>query len=238
MPITTSPALPVGTFARLSQPVLDAGAVVLRPWAAADVPTDVAAVVAAYSDPGIQRWHARTMSEDEARAWVTRWPERWVQESGAGWALEVDAQVVGQVSLRRIDLHEACVELSYWVLPTARGRGVAPAALAAVTEWAFSLGVHRAQLDHSTRNTASCRVAAKAGYLIEGTAAQRGLHADGWHDMHLHARINTAPTPRHCPQRSAHGQPPAHRQTRTPGDRSDRALPAAGADVLSCDGRA
>ena len=191
MPFTTSPVLPAGTFARLSQPVLDAGAAVLRPWASADVP----AVVSAYSDPAIQQWHARTMSEAEAQAWIAHWPDRWAQESGAGWALEVEGRAAGQVSLRRIDLHEACVELSYWVLPFARCRGVAPAALTAVTEWAFDLGVHRAQLDHSSRNTASCRVATKAGYLAEGTAVQRGLHADGWHDMHLHARVNTAPAP-------------------------------------------
>ncbi len=193
MPIVTSPVLPAGSFARLEQPVLDASVVLLRPWTNADA----GAVVAAYNDPDIQRWHARTMDEDEAEAeaeaeaWVTHWSDRWAQETGAGWALQVEGQVAGQVSLRRIDLHEAWVELSYWVLPAARGRGVATAALTAVTEWAFELGVHRAELDHSSRNVASCRVATKAGYLVEGTAVQRGLHADGWHDMHLHARIST-----------------------------------------------
>ena len=188
MPITTPPALLPGTFAGRDQPVLDTGAVLLRPWA----PPDVAAVVSAYGEPDIQHWHARSASEDEALAWIEHWPGRWAQESGAGWAVEVDGQVAGQVSLRRIDLHEAWVELSYWVLPAARGRGVAGAALTAVTEWAFDLGVHRAQLDHSIRNAASCRVATRAGYLAEGTAVQRGLHADGWPDMPLHARINAA----------------------------------------------
>lgn len=188
MPIATTPVLSAGTFARLRQPVLDTAVVVLRPWTNADI----AAVVAAYSDPDIQRWHARTMREDEAEAWIAHWSDRWAQESGAGWALQVDGQVAGQVSLRHIDLHEAWVELSYWVLPRARGAGVATAALTTVTEWAFDLGVHRAGLDHSTSNIASCRVATKAGYVAEGTAVQRGLHTDGWHDMHLHARINTA----------------------------------------------
>ncbi|PPK97740.1 RimJ/RimL family protein N-acetyltransferase [Kineococcus xinjiangensis] len=188
MPTTTSPALRTGSFSGRSQPVLEAGTALLRPW----TPVDVPAVVAAYEDPAIQRWHARTMSRAEAEAWVGHWAGRWAQESGGGWAVEVDGQAAGQVSLRRIDLHEACVELSYWMLPAVRGRGVATAALTALTQWAFDLGVHRAQLDHSTRNAASCRVATKAGYAAEGTAVQRGLHADGWHDMHLHARVSAA----------------------------------------------
>lgn len=191
MPTTTSPALPAGTFARLQQPVLNGGVAMLRPWVA----VDVAAVVEAHGDPAIQQWHARTMSRVEAAAWIAHWPDRWSQESGASWVVEVDGQVAGQVTLRSIDLHEACVEVSYWVLPWARGKGLATSAVRVVTRWAFDLGVHRAELNHSSRNDASCRVATKAGYRAEGTAVQRGLHADGWHDMHLHALVNAAPGP-------------------------------------------
>ena len=43
---------------------------------------------------------------------------------------------------------------------------------------------------HSTRNEASCRVAAGAQFLAEGTKRSACLHLDGWHDMHLHARVN------------------------------------------------
>ncbi|MBD7919873.1 GNAT family N-acetyltransferase [Cellulomonas sp. Sa3CUA2] len=189
MATTTTPVLRAGAFADLPQPVLAADDLVLRPWRRGDVDT----VVAAYLDPAVQHWHARTMSADEAAAWVDHWQERWARDTGAGWAVTAGGDVVGQVSVRQVHLHEACVGLSYWVLPHARGRGVAVSALEAVTSWAFGLGVHRADLDHSTRNPASCRVATKAGYAAEGTAVARGLHADGWHDMHLHSRI--APTP-------------------------------------------
>ena len=51
------------------------------------------------------------------------------------------------------------------------------------------VGLHRIELLHSTGNAASCRVAEKAGYVLEGTKRRQGLHADGWHDMHLHARL-------------------------------------------------
>jgi RimJ/RimL family protein N-acetyltransferase len=59
-----------------------------------------------------------------------------------------------------------------------------------VSDWAIhQLGLHRLELEHSTRNPASCRVAEKAGYPLESTKRSQGLHADGWHDMHLQVRL-------------------------------------------------
>jgi RimJ/RimL family protein N-acetyltransferase len=179
---------------RLAQPQIDAGDVRLRPWRPADRP----AVVAAYADPAIRRWHCRTMTDEEARDWIDAWPGRWRDETGAGWAVAdaggaADADgVVGQISLRRLDLAEGLAEVSYWVLPAARGRRVAPRALAAVAAWSFAtLGLHRVEALHSTANPASCRVAERAGFVAEGTRRLEARHTDGWHDMHAHARLDT-----------------------------------------------
>ena len=188
MPSLTTPLLPRGSLAAHPQPTVSTGELVLRPWAAHDVP----AVLSAYDDPAIQHWHARTMDEDEARAWIQHWPQRWSQESGASWAITVSNVVLGQVSLRSVDLAEGLGELSYWVLPAGRGRALAPRAVSALTRWLFeSAGMHRIEVAHSTRNSASCRVATRAGFAAEGTKRQEALHADGWHDMHLHARLAT-----------------------------------------------
>lgn len=82
-------------------------------------------------------------------------------------------------------------EAACWVVPPARGRGVATRVLRAVTDWMFThIGLHRVYLQHSTRNEASCRVAAGAEFLAAGTKRSAGLHLDSWHDMHLHARVN------------------------------------------------
>jgi RimJ/RimL family protein N-acetyltransferase len=43
---------------------------------------------------------------------------------------------------------------------------------------------------HSTANVASCQVAQYAGFAVEGTKRGEGRHVDGWHDMHLHARLD------------------------------------------------
>jgi RimJ/RimL family protein N-acetyltransferase len=175
-------------MARLAQPEIDADGVRLRPWHPADRP----AVVAAYADPAIQRWHCRSMTGDEAGDWIDAWPGRWRDETGAGWAVAGAAGVLGQVSLRRIDLAEGLAEASYWVLPAARGQRVAPRALTALAVWSFAvLGLHRVEVHHSTANAASCRVAARAGFVAEGTRRREARHTDGWHDMHGHARLDT-----------------------------------------------
>ncbi len=130
------------------------------------------------------------MTEEEAAAWIAGWPERWRTETGAGWAVVEAGTVVGQISLREVDLVDGLGEVSYWVLPAFRGRGFAGRALSAMTAWCFgTFGLHRIDVLHSTRNPASCRVAERAGYLLEGTRHSCVRHADGWHDMHVHARL-------------------------------------------------
>ncbi|MFC0863346.1 GNAT family N-acetyltransferase [Sphaerimonospora cavernae] len=188
MPMLAESATPPGSMAALPQPEIHADGVVLRPWQ----PSDRPAVVAGYADPAIQRWHCRSMSDDEARDWIDAWADRWRSESGAGWAVLETGHVVGQISLRRVILAEGLAEVSYWVLPSARGRRIAVRALSAMTAWAFeTLRLHRIELCHSTANAASCRVAQRAGFPAEGTKRGEALHADGWHDTHLHARLDT-----------------------------------------------
>lgn len=163
---------------------------VLRPWRR----SDAAAVAEAYRDPQIRRWHVRSMTEPEAQAWVLSWAERWAAETGAGWAVVDGGKVVARIGLRGLDLAEGHGEAAYWVTPAARGRGIAARALTVVTDWMFTeVGLHRIELEHSTANPASCRVALNAGFPAEGTKRAAVRHADGWHDMHLHARLNPRP---------------------------------------------
>jgi RimJ/RimL family protein N-acetyltransferase len=186
VPDLVQPVVPSGELRRHAQPVLTVEELVVRPWE----PTDAAAVASAYDDPDIRRWHGRTMTDREALDWVLSWSQRWAAETGAGWAVVDSGILVGRVGFRTLDLVAGVGEAAYWVVPAARGRGVAARTLSAVTHWMFErIGFHRMTLLHSTHNDASCRVAQKAGYAYEGTAYQAGRHADGWHDMHLHARV-------------------------------------------------
>lgn len=192
MPSFVKTVLPPGKLAGSDQPVLFTAELTLRPWQRSDVPD----LVRAYAEPDIQHWHARSMDELEAGEWIQSRSERWKRERGADWAVVDDRGVLGRIGFTHIDLAKGLGEVVYWVLPEARGRAVASRALCAMTDWAFDrLGLHRLELMHSTENLASCRVAQIASYDLEGTKRAEALHPDGWHDMHLHARLATDPRP-------------------------------------------
>lgn len=165
------------------------GGLLLRPWRLADAD----ALLAAWRDPAIRRWNRPAAGgAEEARAKIAQFEQRWHDEEWASWAIaraENDT-VVGFIAVADLHLRAGHGEIVYWVLPSARGQGVALRATESVTEWAFGkLGLHRVELTHSVANAASCRVAEKAGFRLEGIKTSAALHADGWHDMHLHARI-------------------------------------------------
>ncbi len=189
MPKTVAPVVVPGSMAGRAQPVLTVDELTLRPWTAADAP----GIVAAYGDPGIQRWHTRWMTRSEAEQWVATAGRSWAVETAASWAVATSGELVGRMSLRSVDLEEGLAEIGYWVMPTARRCGIAWRALVAVSEWAIhDLGLHRLELAHSTENQPSCGVAQKAGYPLESTQRSQALHEDGWHDMHLHVRLARA----------------------------------------------
>lgn len=192
MPGLVPPAVPEGRISGRPQPTLVVDDLLIRPWEDGDAPD----VVRAYRDPAIQQWHGRTMTDDEALAWVASWAARWAEESGMSWAVEGPAGPLGRVSYRSINGRDGSAEAGYWVLPPARGRQVAARALTATADWLFTdIGLHRLWLVHSVANPASCRVAERSGFQLEGTQRQQARHADGWHDMHLHARLPGDPAP-------------------------------------------
>ncbi|MGW2556289.1 GNAT family N-acetyltransferase [Streptomyces sp. NPDC001635] len=187
--LSTPPVIPSGRLAGSPQPILHAtGNLLLRCWEPADAP----AFLSAYEDREIRRWHTRRpFTETQVREWFDAYRLEWEREEGGHWAITRDGlEVLGRIALRGFDFDDGIAGVAYWVLPAARGAGVASRAVSALTAWALNeIGFHRLQLDHSTRNHASCRVATKSGYLLEGTKRSAALHDDGRHDMHLHARI-------------------------------------------------
>lgn len=181
------PVMAAGAIGEGPQPGLTAGTLSLRPWGVEHVD----ALLAAYADPAVRRWHVQTYDRAEAEAYPGRWADLWSTGARVGWAVERDGVLAGRAALNGLNLETGQAAVAYWVVPAARGAGVATAAVEAVAAWAFGLGFRRLLLEHSTQNEASCRVAMRAGFALEGTLRQSGLHEDGWHDMHLHARLST-----------------------------------------------
>ncbi|MFK0238076.1 GNAT family N-acetyltransferase [Streptomyces vinaceus] len=181
--------VPAGRMAGMEQPVfgLPSG-LELRPWR----PSDADVLVAAGREPAIRQWNRLLVeTPGDARRRIERMHERWHAELSAMWAIaRPGEEAMGLIGWGDVDLTGGSAEIVYWILPAARGGGVVVEAAKRVSEWALNdLGLHRLRLCHSVANPASCRVADKAGFAFEGTMRSALLHADGWHDEHLHALV-------------------------------------------------
>ena len=164
-----------------------AGRLQLRPWQLADAH----GVYTACQDTDIQRWTTvpSPYTEGDAEAFVGQVaPKAWAADLGAHFGVfdATTGELLASVGLVELVLAEAQAEIGYWTAPWARGRGVATDATLAVARWAFSaLGVKRLDWLAVVGNTASRRVAERAGFTVEGTLRSRvhnrdGSRADAW----------------------------------------------------------
>ncbi|MDQ6779290.1 MAG: GNAT family N-acetyltransferase [Actinomycetota bacterium] len=152
-------------------PLADA-VVLLRPWAADDVPEKVMA----FADSSVQRFswpHAREYTEADARNFFAHQDgaRNRGEELHFAFAAPHDPAVVfGGGSLYGVDLDQRRAGVGYWLAPTWRGCGIATRATLLMAEHAFAaLGVLRLELTCGPDNEASQRVASRCGFVREGT---------------------------------------------------------------------
>ena len=106
----------------------------------------------------------------EAMAWVGRQQKRHAE--GVGFSLTIacrsDDAAIGHCGLWLKELDEGRASAGYAIAPIARRRGYAAEALAALTEFAWTIpDLHRVELFIEPWNDGSIRTAERAGYVRE-----------------------------------------------------------------------
>ena len=76
--------------------------------------------------------------------------------------------VLGGGTLHHLDAERGIIEIGYWLLPQARGRGVATQIARLLAEHSFSLGVQRVEAYVNVGNGLSDRVLERARFTREG----------------------------------------------------------------------
>ena len=145
------------------------------------------------ADPEVARFTRMPSptSPGQPREWLDGYQDGARQGRRAAFAIvDGDGHFVGVAVAPRIDREAATVELGYVVAAAHRGRGVATEALRLLSEWAFAeLGVLRLELRIDVRNEASKRVAARGGYLREGTLRSLRLERERRADTEIWSRL-------------------------------------------------
>ena len=134
--------------------------------------------------------------------------EQWVRETiagrDAGTAFEFiitdgDGELYGVCGLNGIDAVNRRANLGYWVRTRSQGRGIATEAVRQLVRWtAANTDLIRLEVVVAEGNTASLRVAQKAGAIVEGTLKSRLLLHGRPHDAVMLSFIrgmNMAPAP-------------------------------------------
>ena len=153
------------------------------------------------NDPGMRAASAIAARGDRTAAAATAQfiagTQEWTDRECCWGIFDTMGTVLGGISIFAIDADQAGSQVGYWTLPGARGRGVATAAVKAVSRWAFGqLQLQRIELFHAVDNLPSCLVAQRAGFALEGELRQSYRYHDGIRrDEHLHARLAADPAP-------------------------------------------
>ncbi|MEU7917488.1 GNAT family N-acetyltransferase [Micromonospora zamorensis] len=193
-PGSTGPAGPGTLAARRAavfgrpQPVLfataGAGEIRLRPMEEQDLD----AVVQTCQDPETVRWTTvpDPYERADAQGYRIHGQDAWARGDAARFVIaDADDRYAGSLDLRLSPADALLADVGFMTAPAARGRGYMPAALVALSAWGFTtLGLARIEWKANVGNTASRRVAEKAGFTFEGTARggvqHRGERVDVW----------------------------------------------------------
>ncbi len=159
---------PRGPCLPLTEPRLEDGRLVVRPF----VPHDIPAVQAACDDPMVAHWIAQLPSPytlSDAERFVSDCRRSLAAGERARLAISdcAGGELLGSVSLDLTRAREAG-EIGYWVKREMRRRGVAQAAARLVIGWAFhELGLERLEILTYPGNAASQALAGKLGFRRE-----------------------------------------------------------------------
>ncbi len=167
----------------LDQPLTD-GRVGLRDAAERDIPE---ILIAHQDDPTLYQRLGMGRPPSGAELGRQAEEEQDRRATGAGAELAIVEQgsdeFRGRVGVHEIEWEHRRAELSVWVVPQARGRGLAPTALRLASRWLFdACGLKRLQLLAQPDNEPMLHAARAAGFVSEGVlrahALERGERGD------------------------------------------------------------
>lgn len=109
-------------------------------------------------------------SEEDAARFVAYTERVWAEGTDAPFAIEsAEGEPLGAIEISLAPRDPGLASVGYWIRPEGRGSGAATDALRLVSRWAIdAVGIQRLSLITDPANTASQRVAERAGFQREG----------------------------------------------------------------------
>ncbi|HPJ02212.1 MAG TPA: GNAT family protein [Candidatus Limiplasma sp.] len=157
---------------------------------------DIAAYLAIIHDSRVQRFLGGGVPVLSGEPHITNWLNNvngrlLKSRTVFTWCIEQksDSTVVGRIDLGGF-VRKSMADISYYLAPSAWGRGLATEAVGAVTRFGLdTLKLHRIQAMVMPDNAASIRVLEKAGYSMEGHLRKYQMGKE-FHDVDILAIVD------------------------------------------------
>jgi RimJ/RimL family protein N-acetyltransferase len=136
-------------------------------------------------------WCHSAYRVEEAREWVASQVEAYRRRTEFQFVIvSENSRFLGGCGLNQLIPIHRVANLGYWVRTSASGCGVAPGAVRALSDWAFSnTDLERLEILAAVENRRSQRVAEKAGAHREGISRSRLLLHGRFHDAVVYSII-------------------------------------------------
>ena len=106
---------------------------------------------------------------DDAVWWIAKCE---AEDPPLSFAIIIEGTLAGGIGCEpKSDIRTGTAEVGWWLTPERWGPGIAAVAVERYVEYCFDgLGLHRLEAGVFVSNTASARVAEKAGFILEGVS--------------------------------------------------------------------
>ncbi len=172
-------------------PVIHTARLLLRRYCAADAQAAFSLWARGSWDDKLTGFSPHDSVEDTKRL-LHEWIAAYESPNMLRWAICDENGWIGDIAVTRWQPGHHSGELAFSLAAGARHRGYMQEALQAVVRYLMeSVGFHRIVLNILSKNTASSRLAERAGFRLEGTLRDAFRHSDGsYSDILVYARVS------------------------------------------------
>ena len=135
-------------------------------------------------------WAHFYQSFDEMPKFIDEQIEAFNKGAVLGYDIIYKGQFAGAIDLHDLSAENRSCEIGYWLGQTMTSKGIVTRCAAKLAEYAFDeIDMHRVVIEAVDKNTASCAVAERLGFVLEGTLRDASLLDGVYYNLNVYAKI-------------------------------------------------
>jgi len=130
-------------------------------------------------------WVDPTQSAQVVREFIHRSRVQYDNHQGPSCGIWMDGESIGSIGCHPIDWANRQAAIGYWIDPRHSGKGLVTQCCILLIDYLFDLGIHRVVIQCGTRNTKSCAIPRRLGFVREGVMREGQWVNDRWVDLEV-----------------------------------------------------